>query len=182
MKKKCMAILLSAATVVSGVGGTIPVGAAENDELTEIVWQWPSVGNVGSGFQAVEDALNAMLEPDIGVHVTLEPVNYSELANNTVLTVSSGEQLDLCLSIFSGVGSLVSDGLIEPLDDYIDNEGKDIKEICGTALSGGYYAGSLYGVPVAYVQGESYGYIARTDLLDKYGITIDIANIAISKI
>lgn len=173
MKKKYAAILLSAVTAVSGMGGVLPVSAAEDGEITEIVWQWPSLGSTGSGFQAVEDALNAMTEPDIGVHITLEPVTFSELANETVLTVSSGEQLDLCLSVGTGVGNLVSSGLIEPLDDYIDNEGKDIKEKCGSALSGGYYGGTLYGLPNAYVQGESYGYLARTDLLEKYGITID---------
>lgn len=173
MKKKYAAILLSAATAVSGMSGVLPVNAAEDGEITEIVWQWPSLGSTGSGFQAVEDALNAMTEPDIGVHITLEPVTFSELANETVLTVSSGEQLDLCLSVGTGVGNLVSSGLIEPLDDYIDNEGKDIKEKCGSALSGGYYGGTLYGLPNAYVQGESYGYLARTDLLEKYGITID---------
>ena len=165
MKKKYAAILLSAVTAVSGMGGVLPVSAAEDGEITEIVWQWPSLGSTGSGFQAVEDALNAMTEPDIGVHITLEPVTFSELANETVLTVSSGEQLDLCLSVGTGVGNLVSSGLIEPLDDYIDNEGKDIKEKCGSALSGGYYDGTLYGLPNAYVQGESYGYLARTDLL-----------------
>lgn len=135
MKKKYAAILLSAVTAVSGMGGVLPVSAAEDGEITEIVWQWPSLGSTGSGFQAVEDALNAMTEPDIGVHITLEPVTFSELANETVLTVSSGEQLDLCLSVGTGVGNLVSSGLIEPLDDYIDNEGKDIKEKCGSALS-----------------------------------------------
>ena len=129
MKKKYAAILLSAVTAVSGMGGVLPVSAAEDGEITEIVWQWPSLGSTGSGFQAVEDALNAMTEPDIGVHITLEPVTFSELANETVLTVSSGEQLDLCLSVGTGVGNLVSSGLIEPLDDYIDNEGKDIKLI-----------------------------------------------------
>ena len=173
MKKKYAAILLCAATVLSSMGGALPVSAAEDGELTEIVWQWPSLGSTGSGFQAVEDALNAMTEPDIGVHVTLERVTFSDMTNETVLTISSGEQLDLCLSVGTGVGSLVSSGLIEPLDDYIDNEGKDIKEKCGSALSGGYYGGELYGLPNAYIQGESYGYLARTDILEKYGITID---------
>lgn len=142
-------------------------------ELTEVIWQWPSTGNTGSGFQDVEDALNAMMEPDIGVHVTLEPVQFSALANETVLTVSSGEQLDICLSVGTGVGSLVSSGLIEPLDELVEQYGQAIIEKCGSAMAGGYYGTELYGVPNAYIQGESYGYVARTDILDKYGITID---------
>ena len=53
MKKKYAAILLSAVTAVSGMGGVLPVSAAEDGEITEIVWQWPSLGSTGSGFQAV---------------------------------------------------------------------------------------------------------------------------------
>lgn len=196
MKKKLVAVLLStalAATGLAGCGGNSDSDAQQSSsdssqneeetagdtseesdgELVEIVWQWPSMGSTGSGFQAVEDALNEMTERDIGVHVTLEPVNFSDLANETVLTVSSGDQLDLCLSVGTGVGSLVSSGLIEPLDDLIEDNGAAIIEKCGDALSGGYYAGQLYGMPNAYVQGESYGFIARTDILDKYGIEID---------
>ena len=60
------------------------------DEIANIVMQWPSMGSTGTGFQAVEDALNSMLEKDIGVHVTLEPVIFQELTNATTLAVSSG--------------------------------------------------------------------------------------------
>lgn len=146
--------------------------AAEGD-LVEIVWQWPSSGSTGSGFQDVEDALNAMMEKDIGVHVTLYPVNASNLANQTALDVSAGEQVDLCLSIGTGVGSLVSNGFIVPLDDIINEHGAAIVEKCDVGLSGGYYDGKLYGMPIAYIRGSAYGYLARKDILDKYNITID---------
>ena len=91
MKKKLVTGLLCSAIAVTGMAGGILTVNAE--ELVEIVWQWPSIGTTGSGFQAVEDALNAMLEKDIGVHVTLMPAEFANLANETVLTVSSGERL-----------------------------------------------------------------------------------------
>lgn len=163
----------TAAGVTEGEDNNQDAAKEYDGELTEIVWQWPSMGSTGEGFQAVEDALNEMLEPDIGVHVTLEPVTFSNLANETVLSVSSGEQLDLCLSVGTGVGNLVSSGLIEPLDEIIDGNGAAILEKCGDAMAGGYYNGQLYGMPNAYIQGESYGYVIRKDLLDKYEIQID---------
>jgi putative aldouronate transport system substrate-binding protein len=197
MKKKTLAVILSMALILSGLTGCASSKVATDtestsgqsdasnskgddsnsqssgeEELTEIIWQWPSMGSTNTGFQAVEDALNAMMEPDIGVHVTLEPVSFSNLANETVLTVSSGEQLDLCLSVGTGVGNLVSSGLIESLDGIIDVKGASILEKCGSAISGGYYNGILYGMPNAYIQGESYGYVVRQDLLDKYGISV----------
>ena len=188
MKRKVLSMVLCSALALAGLAGcsnaketetaaagkskaaedVTQVKTAGDEELTEIVWQWPSMGSTGAGFQAVEDALNAMMEPDIGVHVILEPVNFSNLANETVLAVSSGEQLDLCLSVGTGVGNLVSSGLIEPLDDIIDEHGASIVEKCGSAMSGGYCGGELYGMPNAYIQGESYGYLVRKDLLELY--------------
>ncbi|MDO5423335.1 MAG: ABC transporter substrate-binding protein [Eubacteriales bacterium] len=171
MKKKMVSALLICAVAASGLGA-LAVSADEGN-ITEIIWQWPSLGTTGSGLQAVEDALNAMMEEDIGVHVTLEPVTFGNLANETVLAVSSGEQLDLCLSVGTGVGNLVSSGLIEPLDDIIEEHGAAIVEKCGSALTGGYYGGELYGMPNAYIQGESYGYLMRDDMIEKYGLEID---------
>ena len=148
-------------------------GDTGNDELVEIVWQWPSTGNTGTGFQAVEDALNAMMEKDIGVHVTLYPVTFSNMANQTAMDVSAGEQVDLVLSVGTGVGSLVSNGFIEPLDDIIEEHGAAILEKCDVGIAGGYYNGQLYGIPNAYILGQSYGFMARKDLLDKYNIEVD---------
>lgn len=148
-------------------------GEADNGDLVEIVWQWPSSGKTGSGFQDVEDALNAMMEKDIGVHVTLYPVTFSNMANQTALDVSSGEQVDLCLSVGTGVGSLVSNGFIEPLDDIIEEHGPAIVEKCDVGLSGGYYDGKLYGMPNAYIRGQAYGFLARKDLMEKYGFEVD---------
>lgn len=144
----------------------------EKDELVNIVWEWVSYGDLPSGFQDVEDKLNEMTERDIGVHVTLEPVLRSDLQNQTTMLVSSGEQVDLAVQVGTGVAPYVSSGLILPLDDYIDEYGKNIKEECGDQLYGGMYQGKLYGVPIAYMNGESYGYVARKDILDKYNIEI----------
>lgn len=172
MKRKVVSAFLCCALALTGMTG-LEASEVYAEDITEIVWQWPSIGSTGSGLQVVEDALNEMMEPEIGVHVVLEPVNFSNLANETVLTVSSGDQLDLCLSVGAGVGSLVSSGLIEPLDDIIEEHGESIVEKCGSALSGGYYNGMLYGMPNAYIQGESYGYLMRNDMIEKYGLEID---------
>jgi len=174
MKKRLTAALMGTALLsTSLLGSGIQVAAESGDDLVEIVWQWPSTGTIGDGFQDVEDALNEMLEKDIGVHVTLYPVNASNLINQTVLDVTGGEQVDLSLSIGKGVGSLVSSGLIQPLDDIVEQYGSAIVETTGNGLYGGYYDGQLYGVPNAWVYGLTYAYVARKDILEKYGFEAD---------
>lgn len=147
--------------------------AASDEELTEIVWQWPSTGTTYEGLQAVEDALNEKMEPDIGVHVTLEPVAFSELVNQLTLDVSSGTQVDLSLSVGTGMGPLVSSNLIQPIGDLVDEYGQAMLEDCGASIAGGIYNGELYGVGPAYITTNRYGFQARKDLLDKYGIAYD---------
>ena len=173
MKKKACAVVLTAIMATSVFGNTAMV-SAEDQEITEIVWQWPSLGSAGSGLYDVENALNEMLEPAIGVHVTLEPVSAFDLLNETTLAVTSGEQLDLSLQLATGLSSYVSAGLIQPLDDYIEEYGPDIIEKCGDGLKGGYYQDHLYGIlSTAYVTSDAYGFAARKDILDKYNITIE---------
>jgi len=155
-------------------GGTSEEAPGEtSDEITEIVWQYPSAGNLGAGFQDVEDALNEMLERDIGVRVRFETTDLMNSQKEAALMVSAGEQLDICLTAFTGLGSMVDSELILPLNDLLESNGKDIKEHCGVLLDGCAYGENIYGVPVAFMASKTYGYAMRTDLLEKYNITID---------
>lgn len=196
--KKALSLALSSILIVSsvtGCGGTPKSEAKDNTasvsktteaetpkadasknnsgEITNIIWQYPTPGDLGSGFKEVEDALNAMMEKDIGVHVTFEPVGLTQSQNEATLMVSAGEQLDICLTAFKSVGPLVDGGLIHPLDELLDKNGKELKELLGTSIGLGSYNSKTYAIPPADRKGSSYGYLARTDLLKKYGITID---------
>ncbi len=176
----CSAVMLSAMAGCSGSTGSTSNSAsstatstAKQKDVTTLIWQYPSSGSVGSGFQDVENALNAKLEKDIGVHVKLEPVGLMDSQKKAALMISSGEQLDISLTAFTTMGPLVDAGQIKPIDDLLDKYGKDIKEQCGSLLEGCKYNGKTYGVCPAYLQGHSYGYLIRNDMMKKYGITID---------
>lgn len=146
-----------------------------SEDLYNVVMVWPNLtGSVPVGMPDVEAAINAITEPAIGVSVTLEPIDFANLASETTLMISSGEKLDLIVSVGSGVSSLVNSNSIIPLDDLYAQYGSDIKNTCDIAVQGGgFYNNVLYGIPNSYIQGESYGFLARKDILDKYGITID---------
>jgi len=186
--KKTMAILLvfimlfalaacggSSSDVVDVQDGD---GASEDtgsEESYNVVIEWLSTGRVPTeeNMRKIEQAINEITEPAIGVTVTLYPVQLSNLESGNKLAISTGEKIDLICSVGTGVGHLVNAGLIIELDDLLEKYGHDMKETLGDALKGGYYDGKLYGIPNAYIQGESYGFNARADLLEKYGIEID---------
>ena len=189
MRSKLVAAILClamSATMLAGCGGGTKAsvnkagggdsGSKDNsngEEIIEIVWQYPSAGNLGAGFQDVEDALNEMLVKDVGTRVRFETCELMSSQKEASLMVSAGEQLDISLTAFTGLGPLVESELIEPLDDLLDAHGQDIKEQCGVLLDGCSYGNHVYGVPTAFMASVTYGYMMRTDLIEKYGIEID---------
>lgn len=169
MNKKIVAMLMCAATVTSMMSGYV-VNAAEEQEIVEIFWQYPAASEVTEGFYRMEDALNEMMEKDIGVHVTFIPTDLMTSQQDATLMVSSGEQLDVALTAFTSVANLVESGLVLPLDDYMEEHGADILELCGTSVDGCCYDGQLYGVPsCANKTYATFGYNMKKSYCDKYG-------------
>lgn len=162
-----------AASLLSACGSSDDAQTASEGQPYNIVMQVPVVGDSPSGLADVEQAISKISEEKIGVTVTLEPVNAFNLGTETSLAVSSGEKLDLSLSLYSGVANLVSSGTIIELDELLETYGKDIVDITGIQLAGGIYDGNQYAVPISNVNGNETAFAARKDILDKYNITID---------
>lgn len=170
--KKASALILSAVMAL-GLTGGMTVSAADED-IYEVVIQFPTLGSTPADLQKVEDAINERVEPEIGVHVTFYPVSAFETNNTTSLMVSSGEKLDLAISIFEGgVANYVNKGMILELDDLAEEYGQDIIAAEGLAMKGGYFNGELYGIPTEEKMARVKAFECRKDLLDKYGIEYD---------
>ena len=167
MKRKLMSMVLAAALFVTALGACIPAYADEKP--IEIVWQYPAWGSVFEGFYDVEDALNEMMERDIGIHVTFEPTGLQESQNDAILKVSSGEQLDICLTAFTSPGTLVDRGVIIPLDDVLTED-----DIASFALHNanpatmGTYDGHIYQIPCGDKTYAVQSYIMKKPYAEKY--------------
>ncbi|MCF0132415.1 MAG: ABC transporter substrate-binding protein [Blautia sp.] len=171
MKLKRTAMLTMAAAMTTGMLTAVPAAA---EDLYEVVIQFPTLGTTPADLQMVEDKLNERTESEIGVHVTFSPVSAFETNNITSLAVSSGEKLDLAISIFEGgVANYVNKGMLLELDDLVAEYGQDILEAEGPAMAGGYFDGVLYGIPTEEKMGRVKAFEARADLLEKYGIEVD---------
>lgn len=172
MKLKKATALAMAAAMSLGMFGSMAASAEE--DIYEVVIQFPTLGTTPPDLQLVEDAINERTESEIGVHVTFYPVSAFETNTTTSLMVSSGEKLDLAISIFEGgVANYVNQGMLLELDDLVEEYGQDILEAEGVAMEGGYFNGALYGIPTEEKMGRVKAFEARKDLLDKYGIEYD---------
>ncbi len=186
MKKRLVAALCSAVMVFSlaacGNSGGSQNGGEDgqnsdgnsDDEIVEIFWQFPTTGEFSEAFYRMEDALNEMMEKDIGVHVTFVATTLTDSQQDATLAVSTGEQLDISLTAFTALGNLVENGMILELDDLLEEYGPDIISHCGEKVEGCYYDGKLYSVPTCADQvWNTYGYVMKKEYADKYGFEQD---------
>ncbi len=148
--------------------------AAADGEIYEVVMAIPVLGAEPSGIADVEAAINEITEAEIGVRVSLYPIGAFDLTSQVNLMITSGDKIDLIPTIFTGVSDYVNKNAILPLDDLYAQYGADIEAAEGIAMAGGYFDGKLYCVPSEEKWARSYGFFARTDLVEELGFTFDI--------
>lgn len=172
MKKRMLSMLLSAGMVVSMLG--VQNVSADAKDVVDIVMPMATLGEAPAKLEEVESKINEITEEKIGVHLIIEPIPFGDLASQQNLMISSGDQLDLVLSLWQGgIGSYADKGAVIELDDLVEEYGQDIKDAVGSGLAGGYFDGQLYAVPNAELQGHSYGFVARKDIVDELGFEFD---------
>ncbi len=186
MKSKLLSLMLASTMVLSMAacgggntdsatsGGASDSQAADDsstadDEVWECVVPWPSIGDSPVGLEDVEAAINEITVPEIGVQVTLNPIYCYDLNSQQTLMISSGDKLDLCLIMLETNSSYVRNGSIIDLNDLYEQYGSNIKNYLGDAVDACSVNGTIYSIPVGSTLGEQYGFLLRSDLLEKYG-------------
>lgn len=147
-----------------------------DDDMADINVMYINTGLV-TKWDDVEAAVNAITEPKINVHVTLEPVSIGDYIQQLTLKISSNEKLDALLTIPGGSArftSMVSQNQLQPLDELLSEYGQGIMEtVPDTYLKAGIVNGTTYGVPCYADKVDTYYYFMRKDIVDKYQIDAD---------
>lgn len=201
MKKKLIATLLTvcmAVSMLTGCGGTssgsqgaegngdaaangdvtVNEEAGASEEPTHICVSFLIIpGSNTSGLEGMTEAVNAITIPEANIEVEFKTVEIFNTMNQYPLWVSSNEDIDLVCCAFTGISSLISQGVIMPMDEYIAGDeyiqtllqDENIDIISGNMVNGETYALS----PVFQYYGSGYGIHFRKDLLEEAGITID---------
>lgn len=165
MKMKKAAALVCAAGMVMPAG--LVAGAEEAQEPVSITW-YRLGSQVNEDEKMVEDAINAYIEPLIGVHVNV--LNSQE---NTELTLAlaAGDDIDLWWDAnWSNLNTLSTNGSTYDLADVIDNYPElkaSIQEHIWESCKN--QEGNLYYVPIYKEAGEGYSYTIPTAMVEKYG-------------
>ncbi len=123
----------------------------------------------------IEARANEILEEACGAHVRLRYLGSKENCLQQVkLAVSTGEKCDLFPSFEIGVGAMVNNNLILPLNEYLPLCGAEIREdIPAEDWACVTMNGKICGVPINREKANGRGFVYRKDLAEELGVDPD---------
>lgn len=116
MSKKWIAVLLCLTLCLIGC-----VSATANEEMPTIVYTWMHMNNTinDEALADVEAALNEIVEPKIGAHIKLWPIDIGNYVNTIELALMAQEQVDL-VTYWPDYSAGVNKGLLMDITDILE--------------------------------------------------------------
>lgn len=147
----------------------------DDEELTEInLCYYLATSPNQEQEQKVEDAINAISEEAINVHVNIEPISMGAWDQQISLAISGGEQIDLMPTFFAGSTSLSamhSTNQLMPLNDLLAEYGQDILSLTKEEyLETTTFEGNTLAVPIYRDIVSNIYFSMRKDVLDELGL------------
>ena len=150
---------------------TVTEPAAQED-MAEVNVMVMSLGVIGDGKTAVEDAINAITEKEINTHVTLTFVEVGSYSQQLGLAITGNEKIDLCLLTpipGSSFSSLIAQNQLVPLNDLLPLYAPETVKTVGDLIKGTTVNGTTYAIPTSRDMASNAYIIARKDLLESAG-------------
>ncbi len=141
------------------------------EEIVELTMAYLVISTSASDMQLVEDEINKISEPEIGVRINIEAINIGDYTTQVNLMLNSGESLDIIQALNTNFSSWYSNGSIVPITAELEQYGQGIVDAVGEEyLEAGRINGEQYGITTNRDLATGYGFNLRTDLLEKYQI------------
>ena len=148
-------------------------GTAQADgETYKMVMEIITYGFDDPDLQMVQDAVNEISVPEIGVEVQFLTVPIGEMATKLGLMVSGNEQMDLvCAGLLTTPSNLASEGLLTPITEYV-NQSETLTKLAEGVLEACTVNGEIYAYPGSLANGAQVTYFYDKDLAEQYQIDI----------
>jgi len=160
----------------SGSAGGSGGAGGEHDEIIEIkYWCWDNgLGGQNTKGPMIEEAINAYVEEQIGVHVNFNWVASSDYGTQLTLALANNEQIDIA-DYFATGGSafakMQADQSILDITELARQYAAETIDMIGEeVLSGVTIDGRLYAIPTYRNLNSNWYIVLRMDLLDKLGM------------
>ena len=168
--KKQLAVGLAALMTIGSMSFSIPVAAEE--EPYKMVMEVVNYGFDDPDLQMVQDAVNEITIPEIGVEVEFLTVPIMEQATKLGLLISGGQQIDLVVAgLLTTPSNMVSDGLLQPITEYVEGS-EALMKISEGLIDACKVNGEIYAFPGSNTSGVQVTFFYDKDLAEEYGIEI----------
>ena len=170
MKKRFLAMLITAAMVLGMMAQCAVVSADDSGDVDELVLEFLYFGMEDPDLQEVVDAINEITVPKIGAKISIITANWAEMATKPALWQASGEQVDILIT--GGMCTpqqLAAQGLLQPLDDLLA-ENPTLTEIAGNLTDALKYDGQIYSYPFDLYAGAGSGFFYDKAEAERIGV------------
>lgn len=124
----------------------------------------------------ISEEASKITEEKFNTKIEVTRVGFGSYDQQVNLMLASGEKLDLMYQYCGNVTSAISSGQIIPIDEYLESDGKDLKEqIDESDWKCVTFDGSIYGVPSNKEKATGWGFAMNKEIADETGI--DYSNI-----
>jgi len=174
----CVAVamlVLTACAPAGAPGAPAADGGEAAAEYVPVTYTYAGNGTP-TDLQAVQDALNEIFHERIGVHLTLEPIDFGSYNDKMQLRLASGEACDIIFTApwINSYTNNVANGVLAELDDLLQTEAPGLwASMPESTWDAARIQGKIYGVINQQIFPKPWGVHARTDLLEKYDFSLD---------
>lgn len=126
--------------------------------------------------EMVQDALNEIITPRIGVELILEPIDPGVYNDKMQLALASGEECDIIFTApwTNSYITNVANGVLYPLDDLLPVHAPGLwASMPETTWEAARVGDAIYGVINQQIFPKPWGVNVRKDLLEKYNFSLD---------
>ena len=160
-------------------GGAAPGGTGENDidygeededEVANIKFYLIDMYGVDTYEETIENAINAITVPEIGVNVDVGFFGMGDYNNRLSMDIAAGDPVDAaCIWVVEpcSVTTMYSQNQLMEISGLLDTHGSELKELVGDYLGAYTINGGIYGVPTYRNFSTSVYLTMRKDVLEQ---------------
>lgn len=156
-------------------GGESVAETNSTGELVEVKYTYAGSG-IPRDLRQVQDAINEILNEDIGVNLTLEPIDFGAYNDRMQLQLAAGEPCDIIFTApwINSYTNNVANGSLLELDDLLKEEAPGLwASMPESTWDAARINTKIYGVINQQIFPKPWGVHVRKDLLDKYNFSLD---------
>lgn len=148
-----------------------PTAEKADGEVTELTFWYSWTDKIQENNIALTEEFNETVGKELGIHVTAEyQGTYDDLHQKLQAAYVAGETPDVSVMEIGSIRTFAENGVIEPLDTYINAAGVDMSDFHDGLMQNSYIEGACYGIP--YLRSTPIMYMNK-NLIEEAGLAAD---------